>query len=110
MYNNRFQIYNVALLLKWTDKLHVYTRNNEISRTQIKLNKKKEKERKKKGGKNASGDDVDLTIKNVILFFLKRHTNHLYIYIKENAYIHWISVSSASEKESVNCPCSPFSR
>lgn len=38
---------------------------------------------------------MDRTIKKV--FFFKQHTNHLYINIKENAYIHWIFVGFAGD-------------
>lgn len=46
------------LFFSWTNKLHEYTRNIEISNTQIKFEKRKTKKK--------SGDNVDLTIKNVI--------------------------------------------
>lgn len=75
IYNNHFKY---TMWLFFYLKLHEYTRDIENLQYSNQIQRKK--------GKN--GDNVDLTIKNVI--FLKQHTNHLYIYIKENAYIHWI--------------------
>lgn len=50
--------------------------------------------------------------KCVFFFFFKQHINHLYIYIKENAYIHWIFVGFAWDlqvkKKMFNRPCSPI--